>query len=162
MGTSSAVKWEIQTQNRITALPEAVSGDTDYELEAQIGFVLRRATQRHLAIFASHIPALTPTQFAALAKLSDLGPVSQNELGRATAMDSATIKGVVDRLAARSLVSSSRCPDDRRRIIVSLTPEGHARIAALKPLAHRITGETLSPLDETERASLIDLLSRIS
>ena len=36
---------------------------------------------------------VTPTQFAALAKLDDAGPVSQNELGRLTAMDPATIWG---------------------------------------------------------------------
>ena len=44
------------------------------------------------------IPEVTTTQFAALAKLAEQGPLSQNQLGRATAMDAATIKGVVGRL----------------------------------------------------------------
>ena len=81
-----------------------------YVLERQVGFVMRRAVQRHIAIFSSLIPELTPTQFAALAKLCELGQASQNELGRLTSMDAATIKGVVDRLRARDLISAAPLP----------------------------------------------------
>src|SRR6185312_15846978 len=68
-----------------------------YVLEEQIGFVLRRAHQRHVAIFAESMAelGLTPTQFSALAKIRDEGPVSQNRLGRLTSMDPANILGVV-------------------------------------------------------------------
>jgi hypothetical protein len=53
-------------------------------------------------IFAKEIGInLTPTQWAALAKLTETGPCSQNQLGRLAAMDVATIKGVIDRLTAR-------------------------------------------------------------
>ncbi|HEX9446411.1 MAG TPA: MarR family winged helix-turn-helix transcriptional regulator, partial [Dongiaceae bacterium] len=74
-----------------------------YELDAQIGFVLRRAHQRHVAIFAECLSdyALTPQQFSALAKIRETGGVSQNRLGRLTAMDPATILGVVQRLVQR-------------------------------------------------------------
>ena len=67
----------------------------DYVLDDQIGYVLRRVTQRHLALFAQAIPDVTTTQMAVLARLAQLGPQSQNALGRETAMDAATIKGVV-------------------------------------------------------------------
>ena len=50
-----------------------MSGSADYILEEQIGFVLRKASQRHIAIFAKHISELTPPQFAALAKLAEVG-----------------------------------------------------------------------------------------
>jgi hypothetical protein len=73
-----------------------------YVLDEQVGFALRQAQQRHTTIFAAKmIEDLTPTQWAALAKLRELGDCSQNHLGRLTAMDAATIKGVVDRLTAR-------------------------------------------------------------
>ena len=43
-----------------------------YVLEEQIGFILRQVWQRHAAIFAEQIGAnLTPTQWAALAKLTE-------------------------------------------------------------------------------------------
>ena len=41
--------------------------------------------------------------WAVLAKLTETGPCAQNVLGRLTAMDVATIKGVIDRLTARGL-----------------------------------------------------------
>ena len=91
-----------------------------YVLERQVGFVMRRAVQRHIAIFSALIPEMTPTQFAALAKLCELGQASQNELGRLTAMDVATIKGVVDRLRARSLIASAPLDDGERRQLLQL------------------------------------------
>ncbi len=93
----------------------------DYRLDDQIGYILRRVTQRHLALFAAAIPEVTTTQFAVLARLAEIGPVSQNHLGRETAMDAATIKGVVDRLAKLGLVATTADPADRRRLTVSLT-----------------------------------------
>ena len=79
-----------------------------YVLDEQIGFILRQVWQRHAMIFARDIGInLTPTQWAALAKLQETGPCSQNQLGRLTAMDVATIKGVIDRLTARGLTETS-------------------------------------------------------
>ncbi|MFC3117565.1 MarR family winged helix-turn-helix transcriptional regulator [Jhaorihella thermophila] len=96
-----------------------MDGTDDYVLDEQVGFLMRRANQRHLAIFARSIPDLTPTQFAALARLCELERVSQNALGRATAMDAATIKGVVDRLRARGLVEVTPDEVDQRRVVLA-------------------------------------------
>ena len=66
-----------------------------YRLEDQVGFLLRCAHQRATEIFNAVMArfGVTPTQFAALAKLDDLGSVSQNQLGRLTHMDPATVSG---------------------------------------------------------------------
>ena len=133
----------------------------EYRLDGQVGFLLRRAQQRHLAIFAREIPELTPTQFAALAKAFELGAVSQAALGRATAMDAATMKGVVDRLEARGLVATAPCGDDRRRVLVRLTPEGARLFARLAGRAAAVTDETLAALSPAERATLVRLLEKI-
>lgn len=149
------------------AAPETVPAEpaaaaARYRLEEQVGFLLRRATQRHLAIFARGIPDLTPTQFAALAKLARLGPASQNRLGRETAMDAATIKGVIERLEARGLVATRPDAGDRRRVIVEATEAGLARFAAAAPHAVAISAETLAPLSPAERQTLLALLARIA
>lgn len=133
-----------------------------YRLDGQVGFLLRKANQRHLAIFAAGIGDLTPTQFAALAKLHECGPLSQIDLGRQTAMDAATIKGVIDRLRERGLVESRADSQDRRRLIVSLAAEGRSLFADRVASAAAITKETLAPLDEHERRILLDLLGRIA
>jgi MarR family transcriptional regulator, lower aerobic nicotinate degradation pathway regulator len=133
-----------------------------YRLDDQIGYVLRRVTQRHLAIFSEAIPEVTTTQFAVLARLFEVGPQSQNHLGRATAMDAATIKGVVDRLAKLDLVATSADPDDRRRLTVTLTDAGAALFQARTETALAVSDMTLEPLSETERQTVIALLSRLT
>ncbi len=135
--------------------------DADYVLDRQVGFIMRQANQRHLSIFARHIPELTPMQFAALAQLCALGPVSQNALGRATAMDAATIKGVIDRLRLKGYIASAADPDDLRRVLLTATVEARAAFDALVPLAHGITAETLDPLDPAERVEFLRLLSKL-
>ena len=135
-----------------------------YVLEDQVGHLLRRAHQRHAAIFQDMIgdPQLTPLQFAALVKLHDLGEVSQNELGRRTAMDAATMQGVIKRLRARGLID--RMPDarDRRRVVLSLTADGRSLIAAVLANGRAISDETLAGLDEAERRSFLALLKRLA
>lgn len=135
---------------------------TDYRLDAQIGYLLRRVTQRHLAIFAAAIPEVTTTQFAVLARLAEIGPVSQNHLGRATAMDAATIKGVVDRLSKLDLVATTADPADRRRLTVSLTVAGQKLFDERVPTALAVSGDTLAPLSADEARLLTDLLLRLT
>ncbi len=133
-----------------------------YDLDAQIGYILRRVTQRHLALFANAIPDVTTTQFAVLARLAELGPQSQNLLGRETAMDAATIKGVVDRLARQGLVGTSPDPADRRRLTVGLTAEGRRLFERLTKTALHVTDQTLAPLAPAEQAQLAALLLRLT
>jgi DNA-binding MarR family transcriptional regulator len=140
----------------------ALAGETHYRLDDQVGFILRKANQRHLAIFAGRIAELTPQQFAALAKLAELGPMSQSRLGRETAMDGATIKGVTDRLAARGLVATTPDDADRRRLVVALTAEGAALFARLAPEGLAISRETLSPLSAAERQQFLALLAKLA
>jgi DNA-binding MarR family transcriptional regulator len=133
-----------------------------YVLEEQIGFILRQVWQRHTAIFAREIGAnLTPTQWAALARLYETGPCSQNQLGRLTAMDVATIKGVIDRLSARGLTETSADPTDGRRLKVSLTRTGRELAEKVAANALAITRETLAPLDAREREILVALLGKL-
>ncbi|MDP3196765.1 MarR family winged helix-turn-helix transcriptional regulator [Tabrizicola sp.] len=133
-----------------------------YRLDDQIGYVLRRVTQRHLAIFAAAIPEVTTTQFAVLARLAEIGPQSQNHLGRETAMDAATIKGVVDRLAKLGYVTTNSDPADRRRLTVSLTDAGEQLFANRVPTALSVSAQTVSPLTEDEARLLKDLLARLT
>ncbi len=133
-------------------------------LERQAGHLLRRAHQRHSAIFQEKIgdAQLTPLQFAALVKLRDLTEVSQNHLGRLTAMDAATMQGVIKRLASRNLIKRRPDPDDRRRLIVSLSSEGYELVNALVSSGSDITAQTLEPLCPAERKQFLDLLTKLA
>lgn len=137
-------------------------GDGEYRLQDQVGFLLRKAHQRHVAIFSARISDLTPPQFAALAKLGEVGEISQNQLGAAVAMDAATIKGVIDRLRGRGLVEVEKDEVDKRRLTVRLTAEGRTAVAALVAEARTITAKTLEPLSPREAKQLTRLLGKIS
>lgn len=134
-----------------------------YRLEDQVGFHLRRASQRHSAIFSERMVAeLTGTQWAALVKIAELGCVSQNHLGRETAMDAATIKGVVDRLIKRGFVRANADPTDSRRSLITLTDAGRVVMANAAAAARAITEATVEPLTPGERQILVELLRKIS
>lgn len=134
-----------------------------YVLEDQIGFLLRKANQRHRSIFGNQVNnSIAPAQFSALAKLHQLGPLSQNHLGRLIALDSATIKGVVNRLVQADYVTSERSEDDARLRIIDLTADGRIRVEGLLPLAEEITHLTLAPLNDQEAKTLHRLLSKIA
>jgi DNA-binding MarR family transcriptional regulator len=105
---------------------------------------------------------VTPTQFAALAKLDDMGSVSQNQLGRLTRMDPATISGVVGRLIGRGYVRQAADIKDARLVMLTLTPNGQTAVKAMKGVAAEVSRRTLEPLDGRQRAALIEALAKIA
>jgi DNA-binding MarR family transcriptional regulator len=135
-----------------------------YVLEDQVGFLLRCAHQRATELFHAVMGpfSITPTQFAALIKLDDLGWVSQNRLGRLTAMDPATISGVVGRLSARGFVRQSPDSRDARRVRLALTPAGRAATQEMRAVAAEVSRRTLAPLLPDEAALLLSALSRMA
>ena len=144
-------------------IAETGGSGPDYDLGEQVGYLLRRAHQRATAMFQAEMAGepVTPTQWAALVRLAEHGALSQNHLGRLTAMDPATIQGVVQRLARRGLVEQRRDPDDRRRAQLVPTAEGRALVERLTATAKRVSEATLEPLNARERVQLLDLLRRI-
>ena len=139
------------------------TGNSEYRLDDQVGFLLRVAMQRHTAIFMSRIiRGLTQTQFAALAKLREVGPCSQNQLGRLIYLDAATTKGVVDRLEARGFVTARPDARDRRRRAIALTEKGRAAADGAVKVARQITRQTLVPLTAGEQRSVIRLLRKLT
>jgi len=135
---------------------------TSYVMEDQVGFLMRVAMQRHTSIFMSLMAhKLTQTQFAALAKLYEVGPCSQNYLGRLIYLDAATIKGVVDRLHLRGFVTALNDPKDRRRRAVALTERGRTVTEAAMTVASEITAATLGPLTADEQRQITKLLRKL-
>jgi DNA-binding MarR family transcriptional regulator len=139
---------------------EALAG---FIVEDHVGFLLRRAHQRHVALFTAgmaHV-ALTPTQFTALLKTVELGRITQNHLGRLAAMDPATIQGVVRRLIVRGLMRSGRDRMDRRTAVLEPTEAGVALIASVVACARQAHETALAPLSPEERVQVLALLRKM-
>ena len=94
-------------------------------------------------------------------KLQAAGPLSQNHLGRLTAMDPNTAQGVILRLLRRRLVMRQPSPEDRRRKLLSLTEAGAALAGRLTVEGRAISEATLAPLTARERRQLLALLARL-
>jgi len=141
----------------------AKTESTDYVLEEQVGHLMRRANQRHTALFAEIFADydLTPLQFAVIMKLADVKEASQNQLGRLTAMDPNTIKGVVQRLLDREILVRHKSETDLRRFVLELSKEGKRLAKALKAPGKQVTRETLSPLSVKERGQFLALLQKL-
>jgi len=139
------------------------AGPIPYLLEEQVGFLLRCAHQSATEDFNAVMGrfAVTPTQFAALAKLDDLGSVLQNQLGRLTRMDPATISGVVGRLIARGLVCQSPHAHDARLVLLALTPSGRTVVREMKAIAAQVSRRTLGRLSPAEADALLLALAKI-
>ncbi len=152
----------MMTAKRQKAEHEAPAGKP-YLVEDQIGFLIRRAHQRASAIFEQVMDGMdvTPVQYAALAKLHDLGPTSQNQLGRLVGIDPATMFGVAGRLAKRGLVSPSVDPNDARLVLLALTPTGRDIVEQMKARGPEVSARTLEPLSAEEAETLLALLARI-
>src|SRR5690349_23298102 len=150
-------------REKLKVVAQTDASDGRYVLDDQAGFLMRIAMQRHTSIFTSRmIEGLTQTQFAALAKLHEVGPCSQNHLGRLIFLDAATIKGVVDRLHLRNFVTALSDPKDRRRRAVTLTERGRQVTEAAMRVAAEITAATLMPLTPDEQHAVVKLLRKLS
>ena len=145
------------------ARAETGQGDPPYRLEEQVGFVLRRVHQRATDTFNTVMAGfdITPRQFAALAKLHDLGPTSQNQLGRLVAMDPATMFGVAGRLIKRGLIKQAVDPHDARLVLLALTPEGERIVEAMKARGREVSRRTLAPLTAKEAETFLRLLGKM-
>ncbi|MDM0021871.1 MarR family winged helix-turn-helix transcriptional regulator [Variovorax saccharolyticus] len=133
-------------------------------LHDRIGHVLRRAYQRHVAIFQQAMSQykLTAAQFIVLATLLESGGASQSDLVRQTAIDQATIRGIIDRLKARGLVITTVDPADARKVSVSLTPEGSEVTEGAAEQVEGISDQTFNGLNEAERVAALYLLRRMA
>lgn len=135
----------------------------DYRLGRQIGFLLRRAHQYATEVFQAKIGDrnLTPQQFSVLITLLEQREIAQTRLGGLTAMDPATVLGVVQRLAQRGLVAVRTDPDDGRRRLVQLTRDGHELARELVAIGPAISSETLEGLSDKEQRELLRLLDKL-
>lgn len=135
-----------------------------YVLQDQVGHLLRRAHQRATQIFLETFEdsRLTPTQWAALARLGEAGAASQNHLGRLTAMDPATVQGVIQRLEKRGLIDREPDPDDRRRTRLKLSAEGAELVAMYAAAGAKVSARTLEPLTDAEAEQFLELLKKLA
>src|SRR4051812_20752001 len=157
---------ELRSKQRKKAGPSALAPrpSRDSPSLTSVGFLLHLALRRigEGVIEALEGTGLHPGQMGVLGALTDRGGMSQRRLGEITQIEKSSMVLFLDALEAGGWVRRVRDPDDRRAHIVELTEEGAARFAAIAPRMKDVQDNFLAPLDERERAQLVDLLIKVT
>jgi len=99
--------------------------------------------------------------YAVLASLQEFGPCSQATLSRRTGIYRSDMVGVLNELAERDLIERALDPDDRRRNVITITPQGRRHLRRLDKVLDELHDELLAPLTPAERDQFVQLLTRL-
>jgi len=123
--------------------------DGDYERLAEFRYVLRR-----FMIFsedAAEGAGLTAQQHQALLAIRGFGgkePMTVGDVAERLGIRHHSAVGLIDRLLSKSLVKRRAGSEDRRQVMLSLTPKAEALLAKLSA-THRDELRRLAPLLQT-------------
>jgi DNA-binding MarR family transcriptional regulator len=89
------------------------------------------------------------------------GPRTPAELADAAGVTRATMTGLIDTLERDGFVQREPDPDDRRMMSVLLTSKGEGFLDLFLPVHFRAIAGLMSTLSESERKTLVRLLTKI-
>jgi len=104
---------------------------------------------------------VTSAQALVLLFLLEKDQVTSKYLGEKIEFDSATLTGLLDRLAKAGLIERRENPDDRRAILVCLTKEGLETAGQIQDIVDDANQTFLSRLTHEEGLILRSLLKKL-
>lgn len=125
--------------------------------------MIRRAQQIAVAEFARATAGqdVTPVQFAFMAAMTDTPGVDQITLAKRVAFDAATSGSVIGRLEAKGWVRREADPEDRRRKLLFVTPEGAQALAGMSAAVASAQINMLAPLSAADQQTFMRLLAQL-
>ncbi len=136
----------------------------DYDPMTDIFMDLRRI-MRAMDVYSRQLSdshGLTGPQMLCLREISQQGSLTTGTLALAVALSPATLTGILDRLEMRGLVSRERRPEDKRRVVVSLTAHGRQMSQELpSPIQERF-GSKLTALPADEQTAIRQALGKVA
>ncbi|MFJ2832288.1 MarR family winged helix-turn-helix transcriptional regulator [Streptomyces sp. NPDC087263] len=126
-------------------------------------WLLGEATRLGWRLLGERLAAegLTRNHYSVFSCLADQDGLAQADVGRATGIDESDLVRLLNSAEELGLVRRSRDPDNRRRNLVSLTPEGHTTLKRLDETVRQANEALLAPLSESERARFVESLRRV-
>ncbi len=96
-----------------------------------------------------------------LERVAEKGEIQTLDLAKAADLAPATLIGVLDDLEARGHLRRTRSTEDKRVVLVSLTPGGAALVALRAAEERRFRSKLDAGLEEAERRELERLLEKM-
>lgn len=127
-------------------------------LETEVAVLMRRA-RRVIALRAAMVhPDLMPTSYVVLNLINERGPLRASHVAETFALDKGAVSRQVQHLTELGLVERSPDPDDRRASMLSVTDEGHERLAAVLASRRARLRERLDDWGDGQLAEFVDHL----
>ena len=104
---------------------------------------------------------LTPAQFDVIATLGNTPGMSMGDIGDKTLITKGTLTGVVDRLETKGLIEREVPPENRRCVVVKLTPAGNQLFESIFPAHIADLKQRFEVLKPSELELLRGLLNRL-
>lgn len=125
--------------------------------------LVRRAGQYSTLCWTQSVETgLSAVQYAVLVVLAEEGRCDQQTLGARAGFDKATGTYIIDRMRKSGLLNVVTDSANRRRKLVSMTPEGEAMLESMVEQAKRAEKMITASLDARDVADLKRLLSKLS
>ena len=135
----------------------------NFKLNQSFGFLINALSlnTKHLLDLRLKAHHLTVHQFGILLNISKKGPLTQKEIAQQTNGDEPTTARLMKRLEDKGCIKRVVDEVDKRKRMVSLTPEGIALLEKILPQAQEVNKEMLSSLNDNEKAILVTLLNKV-
>ena len=104
---------------------------------------------------------LTGPQLTILNEVSRQGDMSTGELAKAISLSQATVTGILERLEKKQLIKRTRCVQDRRKIIISVTQECLELLAIAPPPLQESFVSSFHELENWEQLMILSSLQRL-
>ncbi|MFC8301572.1 MarR family winged helix-turn-helix transcriptional regulator [Micromonospora orduensis] len=130
--------------------------ETEVALLMRFGEATRRATGT-----AEH-RVLDRAAYVILRHLADAGPQNVSALAARLNLDGSTVTRQVSALQRDGLIVRAPDPTDGRGTVISPTPAGLQRMAAVQAARTRLYGDMLSDWSPEDRSTLAALLGRLN
>jgi MarR family transcriptional regulator, lower aerobic nicotinate degradation pathway regulator len=134
------------------------------ELAASSGFLLARLgfAFKAKAIACVEQAGYELYDYSVLAILAEDARETQATIADTIQVDPSRLVALLDKLEKRELIVRQRDPHDRRRHVVSITPNGKRELGRLRDMIRKLEDQFLAPLDAEGRKTFHELLVRLA
>lgn len=136
---------------------------SQYGMKNSVGYLIKRTANlvqpQMESIFADQ--ELTYSQWTVLMVLREFAGSTAADLARDICHDPGSLTRIIDDLEKRGLVTRQRSADDRRAVVLTLTPKGGVLLDAIIPRVVEFWNGLLGDFSQADVKLLIRLLGRL-
>lgn len=146
------------------AKPASFYEAQSYSAQESVGFLMKRVMLSIVYQADKRLAPhdLTTAQWAPLMRMQTQGQCTVAELARWSNSDAGAMTRLLDRLEKKGLCKRVRSTEDRRVVLVELTPEGEAALVHVPEVLADVLNAHLAGFSKTEWQALTAYLRRMA